>query len=77
VTKLPLVDGKRLEKLLINLGFVKTRQKGSHIIYWHPDGRLTTIPHHGNRIISRPLLREILKEINISIEEYLEYMNKK
>jgi predicted RNA binding protein YcfA (HicA-like mRNA interferase family) len=30
------------------LGFQKTRQKGSHARWQHPDGRATTIPIHGN-----------------------------
>ncbi len=31
---------------------------------------LLQIPHHGNRILARPLIREILREIEITVEEY-------
>ena len=65
MSKLPIVNAKQLEKLLFKLGFVKTRQKGSHAFYRHPDGRTTTIPHHRGCDISRPLLREILNEIGL------------
>ena len=76
MTRLSLVDAKDLERLLLSIGFEKTRQKGSHAFYRHPDGRTTTIPHHHGRVISRPLLREILREVEITIEEYAELLNK-
>jgi len=52
------------------LGFVKLRQKGSHAFYRHADGRTTTIPFHTGKDLPRPLLRDILREINLSIDEY-------
>lgn len=69
--KLPLTDAKTLEKLLLSLGFQIKRQKGSHIFYSHPDGRYTTLPHHGKRDISRPLIREILRQIELTPEEFI------
>jgi len=71
VSRLPLLDAKDLERLLFRLGFEKTRQKGSHSFYRHLDGRTTTLPHHAGRMISRPLLREILREIDLKVEDYL------
>ncbi|HJX30561.1 MAG TPA: type II toxin-antitoxin system HicA family toxin [Thermodesulfobacteriota bacterium] len=65
-----------MEKLLFSLGFVKTRQKGSHVFYRHINGRTTTIPHHKGRILSRPLIREILKDIEITPNEYTIYLEK-
>jgi predicted RNA binding protein YcfA (HicA-like mRNA interferase family) len=76
MTRLSLVDAKDLERLLLSIGFEKTRQKGSHAFYRHPDGRTTTIPHHQGRVISRPLLREILREIEVTVEEYAELLNR-
>jgi predicted RNA binding protein YcfA (HicA-like mRNA interferase family) len=35
---------KDLERVAKKLGFQKTRQKGSHARWKHPDGRATTIP---------------------------------
>jgi predicted RNA binding protein YcfA (HicA-like mRNA interferase family) len=74
LSKLPLVDAATLEKLLLSLGFVKTRQKGSHAFYRHDDGRTTTLPHHKGRVLARPLIREILKEIKITPEQYGKYL---
>lgn len=73
--KLQIVDSRRMERLLLHLGFGKVRQKGSHVFYRHPDGRTTTVPHHQGRDLSRPLVREILREIKLSVEEYDRYLN--
>ncbi|MDJ0632550.1 MAG: type II toxin-antitoxin system HicA family toxin [Xenococcaceae cyanobacterium MO_188.B29] len=47
---------KEIEKVAKKLGFKKTRQKGSHARWQHPDGRATTIPIHGKAEIVRSLL---------------------
>jgi predicted RNA binding protein YcfA (HicA-like mRNA interferase family) len=69
MTRLPILTARALEALLFDLGFEAVRQKGSHVFYRHPDGRTTTLPHHPGRDLSRPLLREILREIELSIDE--------
>lgn len=74
--KLPIVKLQVLEKLLFYLGFEVKRQKGSHVFYRHPDGRYTTLPHHGNQEIGRSLLRQIIREIGISPEQFLETLKK-
>jgi predicted RNA binding protein YcfA (HicA-like mRNA interferase family) len=70
MSKLPLITARELENLLIELGFSRVRQKGSHVFYRHPDGRYTTIPHHGKRQIARPLLHRILTQIELTAEDY-------
>lgn len=72
MTRLPVLDARTLEKVLHNLGFARVRQKGSHVFYRHPDGRTTTIPHHPGRDLARPLLREILREIDLTAEQLLD-----
>ena len=76
MSKLPVIKATRLEKLILHLGFVLQRQKGSHIFYRHPDGRTTSIPHHPGKDLPRELTRTILRQINLSIEEFLELYNK-
>lgn len=76
MSKLKLLDAKQLEKLLFMLGFEISRQKGSHVSYRHPDGRFTVIPHHPGQMISRPLLRAIIREIEISVDQYNELAQK-
>ena len=43
------------------LGFVRVRQKGSHIRFIHPDGRKTTIPDHGGKSVPHGLLVKIIR----------------
>jgi len=70
MSRLVLVNAINLEKLVFKLGFTKMRQKGSHVFYRHTDGRTTTIPFHTGKDIPRPLLRKILNEVKISVDEY-------
>ncbi|MCC6586470.1 MAG: type II toxin-antitoxin system HicA family toxin [Bryobacterales bacterium] len=59
-----------MEALLLRLGFERVRQKGSHVFYRHADGRTTTLPNHPGRDLARPLLREILREIELTPERF-------
>ncbi|MCS7259335.1 MAG: type II toxin-antitoxin system HicA family toxin [Anaerolineae bacterium] len=76
MTRLPSVDFRTMEKVLYHLGFQAVRQKGSHVFYRHPDGRTTTLPHHPGRDLARPLLREILREIELTPEQLREVLKK-
>ena len=57
--------------ILERLGFSEVRQKGSHKQFRHPDGRGTTVPFHLGRDVSPILLRQIAKDIGLTIEEFL------
>jgi predicted RNA binding protein YcfA (HicA-like mRNA interferase family) len=57
--------------ILVALGFVEVRQRGSHKQFRHPDGRATTVPFHSGRDISPILLRQIGKDIGLTVEELL------
>ncbi len=70
MSRLQIIDAHKMEKLLFYIGFKQIRQKGSHIFYRHDDGRTTTIPHHKGRVLARPLIREILKDVELTIDEY-------
>jgi predicted RNA binding protein YcfA (HicA-like mRNA interferase family) len=72
VTRLPAISARDLERVLLACGFVAVRSKGSHVFYRHPDGRTTTVPHHARRDLARPLLREILREIDLSLDDLVE-----
>jgi predicted RNA binding protein YcfA (HicA-like mRNA interferase family) len=65
-----------MEKVLFQLCFQNTRSKGSHFFYRHPDGRTTTLPNHSGRDLSRPLIREILREIEITPEQFIQELEK-
>lgn len=74
MARLTPISPHKLEKILVALGFKPIRQKGSHVFYLHSDGRHTSIPFHGNREICPVLLKLILKEIQLSREDYQSYL---
>jgi len=51
-------------------------KKEAALFYRHTDGRTTTIPHHKARMLARPLIREILREIEIAIDDYNNHIKK-
>ena len=66
--RLKPIRGKELIKILCNsFGFVKVRQKGSHVTL-ERDGTFVTVPVKEIRV---GLLNAILKDCNISREELL------
>jgi len=71
--KYPVLKPREVVVILEKLGFTEARQRGSHKQYRHPDGRSTTVPFHTGRDISPILLRQIAKDINLTLEELLKY----
>ena len=72
MSRLPTVGFRQVQKVLFRLGFQAVRQKGSHVFYRHYDGRTTTVPNHPGRDVARSLLREILREIELTPEQFEE-----
>ncbi|MEI7929299.1 MAG: type II toxin-antitoxin system HicA family toxin [Verrucomicrobiales bacterium] len=68
---LPVLKPAEVCRLLEKQGFVSVRQRGSHVQYRHPDGRATTVPVHKGRDLSPLLLRQIMKDIGATPEEFL------
>jgi predicted RNA binding protein YcfA (HicA-like mRNA interferase family) len=53
-------------------GFTKDRQRGSHLVMWHPDTKaLTVIPVHSRRTIKKPLLRAIIADAKLTVDDFL------
>lgn len=70
-SKPPVLTAKQVIAILENLNFVEVRQRGAHKQFRHPDGRATTVPVHGGRDISPILLRQIAKDIGLTVDELL------
>jgi predicted RNA binding protein YcfA (HicA-like mRNA interferase family) len=68
---IPVLKPLEVCRLLERIGFVAFRQRGSHIQYRHSDGRCTTVPMHKGRDIAPSLLRQIARDIGLSVEELL------
>ncbi len=72
MSKIPILKPQEVVHILNNLGFIEVRQKGSHKQFRHPDGRATTVPFHKGRDIAPRLLRQIAKDIDLTIDEFLD-----
>ena len=58
-------------KIVYKLGFEMVHRKGSHTVWRHEDGRTTTIPIHSGKELPRGLIKSILKDVELNVEDYL------
>ncbi len=69
--KLTPISSKKMLKLLKLLGFELLRIKGSHHFFFNSAlNRSAVVPVHGNRELSIGILVQILKDIDLSVDEY-------
>ena len=71
--RLPAVSGADVIRALERCGFVVVRVQGSHHRLVHPDDRrrATTVPVHGSKPLKRDTLRNILKQAQVSVEDFI------
>ena len=67
----PVLKPVEVVTILLRLGFVEVRQRGSHKQFRDSAGRSTTVPFHQGRDISPVLLRQIAKDVGLTIDEFL------
>lgn len=64
------VHHKILEKFVLAVGCTFIRQKGSHRVYWRDDQvRPVVVPTY--KAVPEFVIRNILRQLKISVEEYL------
>lgn len=69
--KLPTISGKNLLRIFESHGFIIKRTSGSHFSLRGKKGEATTIPVHGNKDLHRGTLKAILRDIDLSTEDFL------
>ncbi len=75
MSQLERIKNRTMERLISRLGFEKIHQKGNHAFYRHKDGRTTALPLHRGTTLAPPLLKEILKEVQINVDQYNEHLS--
>lgn len=75
MSKLPTVTGKQVIIALEKLGFVVQRQKGSHVRLKDHNERVVTVPDYANKTLGKGLLLKILKDAELSKEEFINLFN--
>jgi len=70
VTRLPRVTAREIIAALRRAGFGVAKIKGSHHFLRHPDGRGTVVPVHAGETIGPGLLAAILRDCELTREEF-------
>ncbi len=66
--KLPRMTASEIIKVLEKNGFTLSRQSGSHKIYKDAAGNRATVPFHSAKILHPKVLKSILNEANLNVE---------
>ena len=75
MARLPSLTARKVIRALKRAGFVEDRQRGSHLMLIHPENKArTVVPVHLGRTIKEPLLRAIIRDANLSVEEFIELL---
>lgn len=74
MSRLPSVRPRKIVAALKRAGFLEHHQKGSHLFLFHPTKlKMTAVPIHP-KDLKRPLLKEILKQADLSESEFLDLL---
>jgi len=75
MAKLPSLTARKVVQAPNSAGFVEDRQKGSHLILIHPETKVrTVVPVHRGRTLKEPLLRAILRDAKLSVDEFIQLL---
>lgn len=61
-------------RALERAGFAVDRTRGSHVFLKHPDGRASAVPVHARETLGPGLLRAILRDVKLSVDELIEFL---
>jgi predicted RNA binding protein YcfA (HicA-like mRNA interferase family) len=76
MSRLPTINPSLMVKFLKEMGFKKSRQRGSHIFFRHVDGRTATVPFHKGEDLGRGLTNKILHDMDVSRDFFLAWLEK-
>ena len=77
MSRLTPIKPEIIIEFLKEQGFVRVRQRGSHIFFRHKDGRTATVPFHKGELIGRGLLLKILRDIDVKIEDFIKWLQER
>ncbi|MBI2846364.1 MAG: type II toxin-antitoxin system HicA family toxin [Chloroflexi bacterium] len=75
--KLPRITADEVVQALERAGFRLSRQSGSHKIYKNQAGKRTTVPYHKGKVLHPKVLSSILKDAQLSKEDFLKLLENK
>jgi predicted RNA binding protein YcfA (HicA-like mRNA interferase family) len=75
MSNLPSLTARKVVRAPKRAGFVEDRQRGSHLILIDPETKArTVVPVHPGRTIKGPLIRAIVRDANLSIDQVIELL---
>jgi predicted RNA binding protein YcfA (HicA-like mRNA interferase family) len=72
--KLPRIHVAEAVRALEKAGFFLVRQSGSHKIFRNAGGKRVTVPYHSGKELHPKILKSILRDADLTIEEFIELM---
>ena len=72
MSRLPSLTGRQLVTVLRWADLVVIGQKGKHAFLQHSNDRRTVVPLHADEIIDPVLLRKIIRDVEMSRDEFME-----
>lgn len=76
MSRLPVLSGKTLLKVLQKHGYRLLRQKGSHVFVESPDGSHgTVIPIHRGEDLGKGLLKSTLNDLDLDVDNLLQMLS--
>jgi len=72
MAKLPRLTARQIITVLERAGFSLTRQSGSHMIYKNATGKRATVPFHASKILHPKVLKSIMRDADLSLEDLSE-----
>ncbi len=74
MSELPILSGSEIRMALEKIGYKVVRQRGSHIRLSCLGRSSVTVPDYHD--ISRGLLRKILRDVDITTEQFMDLLEK-
>ena len=75
MSRLPVLAWRQVTLALERAGFVFDRQRGSHMVYYHPEtNRTVIVPRHKG--IKLGTLREIMREADLTRDDFRKLLEK-
>lgn len=75
--ELPALRARELVRILERAGFVKWRQKGSHLtMYRAADHRALTVPVHFRKTVPKGTMHAILKQAGLTTDDFAQLMRR-
>ncbi len=70
--RLPVVSGDEAIRAFQRAGYAFDRQRGSHVVLWHPQRKHgLAVPVHGSRPLPPGTLRALVRQADLTVEEFV------